>query len=131
MVTRKTGTGRRAAPQRIYQLQVRLADIEPAIWRRLWVPDTLTLAKLDRVIQAAMGWNNSHLHHFRIEDRRHGIRNDEWGLDGDLLEDKQFQLADVLGDEVQDFEYTYDFGDDWRHLVKVELVLQPQEEVNT
>jgi hypothetical protein len=76
-------------------LLVRLADIEPAIWRQLWVPDTLTLAKLDRVIQAAMGWTNSHLHDFRIEGRRDGVRNDQWGLDGDLLEDKRFRLADV------------------------------------
>lgn len=108
-----------------------MADIEPVIWRRLAVPDTLTLAKLDRVIQAAMGWNNSHLHDFRIEGRRYGIRNDEWGLDGELLEDKRFQLADVLGDQVQEFEYIYDFGDDWRHLVKIEQVLQPKEDVNT
>ncbi len=78
-----------------------------------------------------MGWTNSHLHDFRIEGRRYGIRNDEWGLDGDLLEDKRFQLGDVLSSEVQEFEYVYDFGDDWRHLVKVEQVLQPREDVNT
>jgi hypothetical protein len=131
MATRKTGAARRTAPQHIYQLLVHLADIEPAIWRRLWVPDTLTLAKLDRVIQAAMGWTNTHLHAFEILGRRYGVRNDEWGLDGDLLEDKQFRLADVLGSEVQQFEYVYDFGDDWRHLVTIEKVLQPQDDVNT
>jgi len=131
MVTRKTGAVRRTAPQRIYQLLVRLAEIEPAIWRRLWVPDTLTLAKLDRVIQAAMGWTNSHLHSFQIEGRRYGMRNDDWDLDPDLLEDKKFRLADVLGSQVREFEYVYDFGDDWSHLVSVEQVLQPQEDVNT
>ena len=131
MVTRKTAAARRPAPQRIYQLLVRLADLEPAIWRRLWVPDTLTLAKLDRVIQAAMGWSNSHLHDFRIGGRRYGIRNDEWDLDGDLLEDKRFRIADVLGSEVGEFEYVYDFGDDWRHMVKIEQLLQPLKAMNT
>ena len=63
----------RAVPQRIYQLHVSLVDIQPTVWRRLWVADTLTLARLDRVIQAAMGWTNSHLHEFVIAGRRYGI----------------------------------------------------------
>lgn len=55
MATRKTAASRRSIPTHVYQLLVSLEEIEPKIWRRLWVPDTLTLAKLDRVIQAAMG----------------------------------------------------------------------------
>ena len=51
----------------IYQLRVSLNEIEPEVWRRLWVADTMNLVKLDRVIQAAMGWTNSHLHEFAIE----------------------------------------------------------------
>jgi len=27
----------------------------------------MTLADLDRIIQAAMGWNNSHLHLFTVD----------------------------------------------------------------
>jgi len=62
---------RRAKPERIYQLHVALDDIQPTIWRRLWVADTLSLAKLDRVIQAAMGWTNSPLHEFKIAGKRY------------------------------------------------------------
>jgi len=69
----------RAQPQRIYQLRIELQHIKPPIWRRILVPDNLKLAKLDRVVQAAMGWTNSHLHDWHIEQQRYGIPNEEWG----------------------------------------------------
>ena len=56
-------------PTRVYQLHIELANIEPCIWRTLLVPDTLKLSKLDRVIQEAFGWTNSHLHEFRMGGR--------------------------------------------------------------
>lgn len=115
MVTRKTAASRRSPPTHIYQLLVSLDEIEPKIWRRLWVPDILTLAKLDRVIQAAMGWTNSHLHEFAIEGHRYGIVDPEWDQEPDLLEDKRFRVGDVLGTRVQDLLYTYDFSDSWMH----------------
>jgi len=45
---------RSAAMKRIYQLHVELDEVEPEVWRRLWVPDTLSMAKLDRIIQTAV-----------------------------------------------------------------------------
>lgn len=131
MVTRKTAASRRSTPTHIYQLLISLDEIEPKIWRRLWVPDTLTLAKLDRVIQAAMGWTNSHLHEFAIDGHRYGIVDPEWDQEPDLLEDKRFRVGDVLGTRAQDFLYTYDFGDSWTHSVKVEQVLAAKESLNT
>ena len=50
---------------RIYQFKITLKDIQPPIWRRIQVRDC-TLDKLHEHIQTAMGWTNSHLHHFRI-----------------------------------------------------------------
>ncbi len=131
MVTRKTAASRRSTPAHTYQLLVSLEEIEPKIWRRLWVPDHLTLAKIDRVIQAAMGWTNSHLHEFALDGRRFGIVDPEWDQDPDLLEDKRFRLGDMLGTRVQDFQYTYDFGDGWVHSVRVEQVLVAREGINT
>jgi hypothetical protein len=62
-----------AAPPPIYQLHIELRDLKPAIWRRVLVPQSVTLAKLHQVIQIAMGWTNSpmgwtnsHLHEFTI-----------------------------------------------------------------
>jgi hypothetical protein len=48
----------------IAQIKVTLLDTDPPVWRRLLVPTTLRLDRLDRIIQAAMGWTNSHLHMF-------------------------------------------------------------------
>jgi hypothetical protein len=131
MVTRKTAAPRRSPPTHIYQLLVSLDEIEPKIWRRLWVPDTLTLAKLDRVIQAAVGWTNSHLHDFAIDGHRYGIVDPEWDQEPDLLEDKRFRVGGVLGASVQEFVYAYDFGDGWTHSVKVEQILAAKEGLNT
>lgn len=116
------------APQRVYQLHVQLDDIEPAVWRRLWAPDNLTLGQLDQLVQAAMGWENAHMHAFDIGGQRYsaavpkGLVVDE---DDDSRDERQFDLATVLAEEVREFRYTYDFGDDWRHRIRVEALLAP------
>ena len=50
----------------IYKLKLELLEVEPSIWRRLLVRGGLTLAQLHEIIQAAMGWTNSHLHEFVV-----------------------------------------------------------------
>ena len=52
-------------------VRVSLVGIEPTIWRRIQVRDG-TLDKLHEHIQTAMGWTNSHLHHFVIGTRLYG-----------------------------------------------------------
>ncbi len=122
---------RRSAPQRIYQLRIELLDLEPAIWRTILVPDTLTLAKLDRVVQAAMGWTNSHLHDWRIEGRRYGMRDPEWDAPGEMLDERKYTIGDVVGEHVEQLIYEYDFGDGWRHRVTVEKRLPAEPDRNT
>ena len=50
----------------IYEIEILLGATRP-IWRRLQVPGTANLAWLHAVFQVAMGWTNSHLHHFNKE----------------------------------------------------------------
>jgi len=58
---------RRPKPSNLlYQFKITLLDIEPAIWRRIQVPDC-TLTDLHEYIQAAFGWENYHLHQFEID----------------------------------------------------------------
>ena len=120
---------RQDKPKVIYQLRVVLEEIEPSIWRRLWVADTLTLAKLDRVIQTAMGWTNSHLHELTINGLRYGMPDDEWASEGDetMLDDRRHTIGALLGTEVAHFVYLYDFGDHWLHTVAVEQLMLPNE----
>jgi hypothetical protein len=53
----------------IYQLRITLRDSKPPIWRRVAVPSDITLGQLHEVIQIAMGWTNSHLHQFMLQDK--------------------------------------------------------------
>lgn len=63
---------RKQAPETpIYQLKVTLAGVCPPVWRRLQVSGETTLAELHWVIQAAMGWTDSHLHLFEAEGERY------------------------------------------------------------
>ena len=55
----------------VYQFRITLLDTQPAIWRRIQVKDG-TLDKLHEHIQTAMGWTNSHLHHFRVGEQLYG-----------------------------------------------------------
>ena len=43
------------APNHLLQIRVELKWLEPVIWRRIVVPDTITLKRLHDVIQVAMG----------------------------------------------------------------------------
>ena len=60
-------------PPLLLQLKVLLRDVHPAVWRRVWLTDSLSIANLHRVIQLLMGWDDDHLHRFRIHGRDYGI----------------------------------------------------------
>ncbi|CAM5798333.1 plasmid pRiA4b ORF-3 family protein [Rhizobacter fulvus] len=122
---------RRIEPLRVYQLRLELLFIEPVIWRTILVPETLTLPKLDRVIQAAMGWTNSHLHAWQIDGRRYGVPDPEWDPPGELLDERKFTVGSVLGEHIDEFFYDYDFGDGWEHRIAVDKRLAADTERNT
>jgi hypothetical protein len=121
--------GRPPAPSAstTYQLKVTLKGTKPPIWRRIEVPGSIALSDLHTVIQVAMGWTNSHLHEFAIGGRQYG------GIDDDapeeLLEEAGYTLAEVAGERDR-FEYLYDFGDDWNHVVTVEKVVPGSDDVS-
>ena len=47
-----------------YLLRIELRELKPAIYREVLIDPGITLRKLHAVIQAAMGWENAHLHAF-------------------------------------------------------------------
>jgi len=116
----RTATARRKdEPPRTYQLKVTLMETDPPIWRRLIVPGDTTLARLDRIIQAAMGWTNSHLHTFTVGGVVYAQPSPEWEVE----DEGRVRLADVAREEGEAFVYEYDLGDSWRHQVLVEEVV--------
>ena len=75
------------------------------------------------IFQIVMGWTNSHLHEFRIGDSRFGICMpdlDDWGEEA--LDEEGFLLEHVAPFTGVEFSYEYDFGDGWKHMVKVEAI---------
>jgi len=110
-------------------LRVSLDEIHPPIWRRLEVPASVTLARLHGLLQAALGWTNSHLHVFEIGDQRIGIPYDlEQLMDGQITRSARLvKLGDVVDHGVRRFAYEYDFGDSWRHTVEIEEVQEERD----
>ncbi|CAA7393987.1 plasmid pRiA4b ORF-3 family protein [Chryseobacterium fistulae] len=50
----------------IIQFKITLLETNPPIWRRVLVDKNTLFEKLHHIIQAVMGWENSHLHEFNI-----------------------------------------------------------------
>jgi hypothetical protein len=123
------GFGAIPIAERLYQFRITLLGIQPAIWRRIQVKDG-TLDKLHEHIQTAMGWTNSHLHHFKIGEQLYG--------DPDLVEEnfEEMQYEDSTSTKLSAilprsgrlfaFEYEYDFGDGWQHEVLSEGCLRAE-----
>jgi Plasmid pRiA4b ORF-3-like protein len=106
---------------RIARLRVALDDIEPAIWRTVEVPLTMTLKGLHEVIQAVMPFEDYHLFAFRIEGQRYALPDLEWP-DPKTRNARTTKLGTVLEAGVKTFAYIYDFGDNWQHTVSVEAI---------
>ncbi|WP_345528288.1 plasmid pRiA4b ORF-3 family protein [Nocardioides endophyticus] len=109
-----------------FRARLDLHGAKPPVWRRLELPGDLPLPRLHDVIQAAMGWYDSHLHRFRTG---HDHRSPyfvthfdlEEGDDGTLEDD--VRLDQLLAEKGDELWYEYDFGDGWDHKLVVEEVL--------
>lgn len=110
----------------IYQLKITIADIEPAIWRRLHVPADATLAEIHEVIQAAFGWLNYHLHQYLVDGQHIGVPSPEYSDELPPMNDEQdVRLHDIVG--ATKIMYEYDFGDSWEHVIEIESVATVRE----
>lgn len=128
--TRKTLAKKKPAALKVFQLKITLEAISPLIWRRVHVPADLRLDGLHRVVQAVMGWTNSHSHDFKYRDRR--FSDPTFDEDGGLEIDDEYDVT--LGSLVtrvrgQKLRYRYDFGDSWRHEILFERTLERVEGV--
>jgi hypothetical protein len=109
---RKTKDGQ--AP--VLQLRVDLRGSKPPIWRRLQVPGDIALRELHTLLQVAFGWHSMHMYAFDTAYGQFGVPNPELGLRSDT----KVTLEQVAAGPGTKLTYTYDFGDDWEHVVTVE-----------
>jgi hypothetical protein len=84
------------------------------------VPETIKLPKLHGVFQTALGWTNSHLHEFVIGGLRYSDLDRESAEELEHYDETNMVLVRALGLDARCFDYVYDLGDDWHHIVVVE-----------
>jgi hypothetical protein len=113
-----------AAPAKgdVYQLKVTLPDTKPPVSRRILVDGASSLGHLHEAIQAAFGWWNYHLHGFEVDGTEYGVPDPDWDGWGRAVVDERTVRLDAVAVAGSRLEYTYDFGDDWRHEIVVEKV---------
>ena len=117
------------AQDQIARLAITLDDVKPPVRRRIEVPLSIRLDRLHRVVQIAIGWEDYHLYEFRIgRDIAYGVPDPHWDFPGSSTRSaKQTTLASLLAQtRHKRFKYVYDFGDDWRHTVKLEALSAPE-----
>jgi hypothetical protein len=101
----------------VLQVRIALMDVgDPPVWRKVLIPAVYPLSRVHRVIQAAMGWEDCHLHAFQIGKTTYGPDpEDELGY----ADETKARLADVARVRTR-IAYEYDFGDSWGHELVVE-----------
>lgn len=111
-----------------YIFKIKLRGVsKPTVWRRVSVPESYTFAEFHIIIQAAFGWENSHLYEFvdtlfrpayRIVESSHF----EFCGERDVLNADETLISDYFKSVGDKCVYTYDFGDGWEHDVLLEKI---------
>jgi hypothetical protein len=85
----------------VHVLRVELKGSKPPIWRKLAVPSDMTLGELHDTIQIAMGWEDDHLHQFRLRiEKKKVSRQQRLKQFREMVEEQSRRIAqggDVLG----------------------------------
>jgi len=110
-----------------YQFKITLRHAQPPVWRRFWVPDSITLDEFHAIIQEVMGWENCHLHAFQIGGKEYGIPDPEF--ESPTIDERYVVLKSVIQKKGQKIHYEYDFGDGWEHEIVLEDRAQRESDV--
>ena len=116
------GIGIMTSSERIARIIVKLDHIDPAIWRRVEVPITTSLKGLHDIIQVVMPFQDYHLFEFNAGGKRYAVPDPEWDFGRETYAARNVRIGALVDRGITTFNYTYDFGDDWRHSITVEAV---------
>jgi hypothetical protein len=76
--------------------------------------------------QVTLGWMDSHLHRFEIDGQRFSPKSEFEDMGDDEIDERKAKLFSVLARVGAKAEYTFDFGDSWKHIILLEKVLAPE-----
>ena len=104
---------------KLFKLKIVLTGYSEEVSRTILVPVDIDFEELHQNIQRAMGWQNEHLYAFKV--REDEIRPDD-NLDINDLDagESIYTQINTLLRKGDTFEYLYDMGDDWKHMIEVE-----------
>jgi Plasmid pRiA4b ORF-3-like protein len=115
------------------QLKVTLMQSKPKIWRSLVVSSDMPMALLHHCLQACMGWEDEHMHHFFKEEKGESVYfepelEDFFGgflsdLEPENVKYTNLVVTDLLSSPKAKLFYEYDFGDSWLHEIVLEKLL--------
>jgi hypothetical protein len=113
------GPGAKKAPGgKVYALRLTVAAIQPRIWRRLLVRDTMWLSRLHEAIQVVFDWYDYQAHVFFTGEKRYGSPVDHAGTV--IEDDRDVTVANLHLDEHSQLTYDYLFGEGWHVDIRVE-----------
>src|SRR4051794_13399778 len=115
-----------------YRVDVRLSGTMPPVWRRLDLSSALMLDDVHRILQAAFGFTDSHLHRFAVGPSMYAEASAlylcpfdvEEGDDDGGVDEREVRLDELLVEPGDEVLYEYDFGDSWEVTIQLQQVLQ-------
>ena len=111
----------------VHTVRVALRWVEPTVWRTLTVPAETKLPRLNRMLEAVMGWEGYHFHVFEIGDLRFGSPDED---DSQRIDERKITVDQVLPRVGSTLCWAYDFGDSWQHDVTVEAIDEPASDIH-
>ena len=107
-------------------LKVTLEGTHPPVWRRVIVPENMSFGDLHRVIQIVFGWEDAHLHIFEAPKNLYEIVASREDAFNDYLLEGRTPVSAIAKYEKW-VRYVYDFGDEWKHKITFERVIDSYE----
>lgn len=107
---------------KVHRLKVTLRGVRPPVWRRIEVGSDFTLGSLAPVLEAATGWDGSHLHAFDAGGVRYQAHDEFLHDHRGVRSEDTARVCDVLPAVGAKMRWEYDFGDGWEHDVVVEAI---------
>ncbi len=124
------GTKTNNKKYKYYEIKVSIKDTHPPVWRRLQIPAGITFHELNAIIQLAFDWCGYHAYNFEIGSAVRGdglfieLPYPDDGLWGYETKDSEKEKIDKYFKEYKKVEYTYDFGDNWEHVITIEKIVE-------
>jgi hypothetical protein len=102
-------------------LEVEIVDLDPPVLRLLRLPGSMSLKDLHHVLQLSYGWSGTHTHVFSINGEEY---SDPGEMADNTVGDEDGLFLREIPTLCKDFEYIYDFGDNWRHRIRIKKIIQ-------